>query len=549
MKAFIRILALAVMAIANIVIVGCSKNQDVQQQPQSQFSYSEYTIQLGEQLYNPYLLQTMQTALEELVREGGARLQVPELAVTHLYVRFLPETKEDLEALWNLGEELYLYPLDYEIKQWGLYYKDPFLGEDDYPYVYAVVPADFVFPQVRHDVLAQCYIPNLTDDDVEGTSVSGCELEWKAFEPLYLKSETKSGISAGVGNTISPNGSVTVDTCKGNFVPLRGAKVRCRTLLREAEAVLSDEGTYSFNEDEYFVVEPTYSIVYTNEKGFSLWYNLLAGASDACVDVDSQTIDGFNIKFSLSGNSQADSVNFALAAVNNSVCDYLDMCKAEGILPPPEDLKIWVMSFLGSSSASMIRRVAELGDEEIRVLLEKLVDFASRETDLTEIIDKEVVVPILQELLKLCEGLLPDLTIGANTRDYSYGRFYSVTWHELTHSSHFSLVGPEVWKTYIYYILDYGCYGDGSAPEEKRGICDLGESWAYANEHYCGKQFGRINDPCSRLEWFFKHYQQLDKILNSGKMTRGQMYWHLKKADGQPCLTFNEYLDELNEKN
>ena len=39
------------------------------------------------------------------------------------------------------------------------------------------------------------------------------------------------------------------------------------------EAVLSDEGTYSFNEDEYFVVEPTYSIVYTNEKGFSLWYN------------------------------------------------------------------------------------------------------------------------------------------------------------------------------------------------------------------------------------------------------------------------------------
>ena len=142
---------------------------------------------------------------------------------------------------------------------------------------------------------------------------------------------------------------------------------------------------------------------------------------------------------------------------------------------------------------------------------------------------------------------MPDLTIGANTLNYNYGRFYTVTWHELAHSSHFSLIGADVWKTYIHYILDYGCYGDGNAPLARRGICDLSESWAYANEHYCGKQFGREWDPCSNDEWFFKHYQQLDGILYKGKMTRSQMYRHLKKADGQPCLSFEEYWQDLNQ--
>ena len=536
-------MALAISAIEVIAVVGCSKSQDPQ--PQAQSSYSEYTIELGERLNNPYLLETMQAALEELVREAGAQIQVPELAATHLYVRFLPKAEEDLETLWNLGEELYLYPLDYEIKQWGLYYMDPSLGEDDYPYVYAVVPADFVFPRVQYEVLAKCYIPDLSDSTVEGTSVSGYDLELRAFEPLLRNQGTNSKAMDRVGGTVSPRGCVMVDTTgQGKFAPLRGARVRCRTFLREAEAVLSDEGVYSFNEGECFIMEPTYSIVYTNEKGFSLWYNLLAGAVDASVDVDRRSMEGFDIKISLTGNSQADSVNFALAAINNSICDYLDTCEAESILPPPADLKVWVMSFMGSSSASMVRRVVGLGEEEVKVMLEKLVDFAARETTLPKM-DKEIVVPILQKLLKLCEGLLPDLTIGANTRDYSYGRFYTVTWHELTHSSHFSLIGPEVWKTYIHYILDYGCYGDGSALPDKKGLCDLGESWAYANEHYCGKQFGREWDTCLDSEWFFPHYKQLDDILCNGKKTRAQMYQHLKKAAGRPCLTFEEYWEEL----
>ena len=61
--------------------------------------------------------------------------------------------------------------------------------------------------------------------------------------------DTASKASASVGSTVSPRGSVTVDTGRGKLVPLRGAKVRCRTFLREAEAILSDDGRYSFGED------------------------------------------------------------------------------------------------------------------------------------------------------------------------------------------------------------------------------------------------------------------------------------------------------------
>lgn len=94
MKNFIR--TLAVTAIGVIAIVGCRKSQEPQ--PQVRPSYQEYMIELGEQLDNPYLLETMQAALEELVRETGTRMQVPELTATHLYARFLPKTKEDLET-------------------------------------------------------------------------------------------------------------------------------------------------------------------------------------------------------------------------------------------------------------------------------------------------------------------------------------------------------------------------------------------------------------------------------------------------------------------
>ena len=69
--------------------------------------------------------------------------------------------------------------------------------------------------------------------------------------------DTASKASASVGSTVSPRGCVTVDTGQGKLVPLRGAKVRCRTFLREAEAILSDDGRYSFGDDEYFIAEPT----------------------------------------------------------------------------------------------------------------------------------------------------------------------------------------------------------------------------------------------------------------------------------------------------
>lgn len=197
-----------------------------------------------------------------------------------------------------------------------------------------------------------------------------------------------------------------------------------------------------------------------------------------------------------------------------------------------------------STSASMVRRIVELGDNLIDTLMDKVLDFAIREAGLTDI-DKKALGSLLGNIVKKNKGILPDLTIGANTWNYSYSRFYTVTWHELTHSSHYSLLGPDIWKSYIYYILDYGCYGDGKAPDDKKGICDVGESWAYANERYCGKHFGITRQTCSSSEWFYDHYKKLDGLLYNGTLTRKQMYDCLITSDGQPCLTFDDYWAEL----
>ena len=534
---------LALVVLATIALTGCKTNNETPEPPIS--SDPDPKIQLGEQLPNPYLLSNMQEGLTELVHQSDPQAQVPQLQANALYVRFLPKTEEDLETLWNLGEELYLYPLDYEIKQQGLYYMDPSLGEDDYPYVYAVVSVDFVFPKMHYEILARCYIPDLNEDNVEGSFVSGWALELKASEPLRrLKPNLAPSMTNEEDAPAFPQGTVMVEGFS-KWEPVRGAKVRCRTILRESEAVISDDGTYTFTEG--FMMAPVYSVVYTNAKGFSLWFNVAAGAQDASVDLGEHTAKGLNVEISLQNKTYADSVNFALAAINNATCDYYDSCQAEEIKLPPKDLKIWVWSFMGSSSASMIRRVAELGDKEIRILLDKLLDFTVREGYLPEL-NKDLVIPVLNHIVNACKGLLPDLTIGTNTWDYTYAGFYSVAWHELTHSSHFSLLGSDVWKTYIYYVLDYGCYGDGSAPEDKKGICDVGESWAYANERYCALQFGRKGETCSKSEWFFPHYKQLDNLLSNHKLTRKQMYDCLINSSKQPMLTFDAYWEELKNK-
>lgn len=85
---------------------------------------------LGDKLENPYSVENMKKALEELQGSGMSSKSSIDISATHLYVRFLPKNEDELTVLKNdTTLDLFDYPLDYEIVENGTYYHDSSLPD------------------------------------------------------------------------------------------------------------------------------------------------------------------------------------------------------------------------------------------------------------------------------------------------------------------------------------------------------------------------------------------------------------------------------------
>ena len=112
-------------------------------------------IVLGNRLENPYTTENITKALISLYPSKAGRVEVE---ATDLYVRFLPEDKQECDILESLGLELLDHPLDYAIAVDGDWYHDPQVPEGDVTWQYAVVPHDFAFPDVKYQIIDACHI-------------------------------------------------------------------------------------------------------------------------------------------------------------------------------------------------------------------------------------------------------------------------------------------------------------------------------------------------------------------------------------------------------
>ena len=116
-----------------------------------------------------------------------------EIKKTDLYVRFLP--KDSLE-LNNIEKDATLvmfdYPLDYEIEHEGEYYHDPEIPEDQISWRYAVVKPDYQFPEVKHEILSDLFIPENSegyreeDENVQGKTTYSKRSSLTSLETVYL---------------------------------------------------------------------------------------------------------------------------------------------------------------------------------------------------------------------------------------------------------------------------------------------------------------------------------------------------------------------------
>jgi len=435
-----------------LALMSCSKEGKVSAGRDLDYDYgkdlSHDAIVLGDRLENPYKTENITKALQSLYPTKADRVDVK---TTDLYVRFLPADEAEFESLLALGLHLTDHPLDYDILVEGDWYHDPEIAEGNVTWQYAVVPPDFEFPDVRHEVIDECYI---SDNDA-GTRADG--IDWEAVEREsfrltgnedMLVSQTKAS------SKVVPSGRITVvdDMVNGGRpVGVAGVKVSCNTFVKFDDAYTDENGYYKM--DKKFSANLRYRLVFKNTKDFAIGVNLiLVPASVSTLGKSGPE----GVSMTVTENSE-DKL-FKRCVVNNAVYEYIGRCEDGdmGITPPPAGLRIWLFHSLRASSAVMLRHGA--------------------------VVESDMFRKFLGEFAPLVKFLLPDITIGTKD-DESYADLYSSTCHELAHASHYTEVGREYWEKYISYILESYVvsggvtYGDGTGANA--GYCEVGEMWAY----------------------------------------------------------------------
>ena len=404
-------------------------------------------IVLGEKLDNPYTTENMRDAYASLYPTRSRY----DVETSHLYVRFLPADEDELEQLTSAGLDLVDYPLDYEILVDGDYYQDPSVGEN-ITWQYAVVPAEYEFPDnIRHEILDECFI---TETDPDTRFAGGAD--WAAVEAeAYRISGNGNMLDAGTrGGKVNPTGRITIvddEANGGKPVGLAGVRIRCNTFVKFSNTFTDRDGYYTI--PRTFSAKLKYRLVFKNEKGFAIGFNLILQPASAS-SLGKGPASGINA--TITRNS--DRTLFLRSAVNNAAYEYITRCGNEdmNLTLPPGDLRIWLMSKLDASSA---------------VLLHHKVG-----------VSHELVKDFLGYFASLISFFAPDVTIGTKNMD-SYSDVYRAVCHELAHCSHFSQVGLDYWNRYVEYILrSYVStggmtYGEGSG--DYAGYCEVGEMWAY----------------------------------------------------------------------
>lgn len=464
-------------------------------------------IQLGEKLDDPYTTANMQAALTKVYPTKAERVS---LETTDLYVRFLPQDDAQLQQLRGLDLYLIDHPMDYRIVQEGDYYQDPGIGDDAITWQYAVVPKGFDFPKnIPWELLDECYLP-----DHDPSTKAGDGIDWTAVEEesFRLTGNQDLWVPPTKGGGATPEGRITIEDPEfsgGKPFGVAGVKVVCNVFVKFATCFTSRDGYYQMPAS--FSGNPRYRLVFQNEKGFSIGFNLIIIPASVST-LGKGGPEGIDVHI----HSGSDAALFRRCVVNNAAYDYYSRCTDTDldVAPPPQDLRIWIFPGLTASSACMLHHGA--------------------------LLDHELLTRYLGTWLGLIQIFLPDVTIGTSGQE-NYPAIYKAVVHELSHASHWTKVGNPYWAPYIRYVIHSFvtkgglAYGDGTG--EGAGHCEIGEMWAYFAQSTLQKD--RYNGTLQIYGNDFWFKPDILTYLYERGMTRGDIFRALK-----PEVTSTEDLRE-----
>ncbi len=201
----------------------------------------EDMVKLGAQLENPYSVQNMQEAYEELIADSPEYTYDDlKIEASHYYIRFQPADSVEMRDLEekNTDLEFFYYPLDYEILEGGTFYHDPTLADDEFTWMYTVIENGNAIPNIKHEVLSELYIPELLEerndpilnkDSKFVTLLVNYALERTGNLEQPDNAKIAGWFSSWFPSKWTPKGTIRVhDDVAGTMIKLPGVKVRAR---------------------------------------------------------------------------------------------------------------------------------------------------------------------------------------------------------------------------------------------------------------------------------------------------------------------------------
>lgn len=292
------------------------------------YKYGEKVI-LGKKLKNPYSVENMRIALNNLKKSGkysSKNNSSEKITTTHYYVKFKPQNTDELKLLEaDSTLILYDYPLDYEILQMGDYYHDPEVPITQPTYQYASIKvSQELTTTVDYEILSDLFIPDEEDVPDDFTSLLVDE-SLKLTNNLKSDYNTENILSrpskwrpAGtirvwddkIGSTTTTtrvfshweyydcdNDEVPIiqerlipiddgqcrraiytyitNTSAGSYIPMEGVKVRARRWFTTHTGITNAQGYYSV--DGRFRRAANYKIKWKRHD-FSIWWSYLSAA-------------------------------------------------------------------------------------------------------------------------------------------------------------------------------------------------------------------------------------------------------------------------------
>ena len=479
-----------------LLVVACSQSawpDDPGRIPDQNLQHG--MIQLGEKLDDPYTVENMQKALQNVY---GTKAERVDITATDLYVRFLPKDNEEYTALLESGIYLLDHPMDYSIVKEGDYYQDPEVGNEAITWQYAVVPRDFTFPKgVKYEKLDEVYISEHSATTRADEGIDWALVEKEAFRLTGNEALWQESTKAESG---TPSGRITIEDplfSGGKPFGVAGVKVAANIFVKIATTYTDRDGYYQMSKS--FSGQPRYRLVFQNEKGFNIGFNFLI------VPASVSTLGkGEASGMDLHVTQQSEGALFRRCVVNNAAYDYYSRCTEDDldVAPPPDDLRIWIFPDLTCSSANMLHHGAFM--------------------------NQSLITAYLKEYLPLVKLFLPDVTIG--TKENTYAQIYEIVAHELAHTSHYAQVGNDFWTPYVNYILwsfvteSRTDYGSGTA--DGSNYCELGEMWGYFMQETLKKdRYGGTVRQFGNTFWF---KPDIFTYLYERGISRGEIFRALK---------------------